>query len=42
MARKTKKPLVSGNEEYVKQNLEFMEFIRKNKCKTKEIKNGKK
>lgn len=43
--KKIEKPtvkLASGNEDYVRQNLEFMEFIKKNKCKTKEIKNGRK
>ena len=34
--------LSSGNVDYVKQNLEFMEFIQNNKCKTKELKYGKK
>ena len=34
--------LSSGNEDYIKQNLEFMEFVQQNKCKTKELKYGKK
>lgn len=45
ITKKEEKPaikLASGNKEYIKQNLEFMEFIQKNKCKTKEIKNGRK
>ena len=33
--------LASGNENYIKQNLEYMEFIQKNKCKTVEVRNGK-
>ena len=33
--------LKSGNEEYIKQNIEFMEFIQKNKCKTRENKYGR-
>ena len=42
--QKQKQPkvkLASGNEEYIKQNLEYMEFIRKNKCKTVEVRNAK-
>ncbi len=36
----TKIELASGNKDYVLQNLEYMEFIRKNKCKTMGGKNG--
>ena len=34
--------LATGNTKYVEQNLEFMEFIQKNNCKTKELKHGRK
>ena len=34
--------LVSGNTDYIAQNLEMLEFIKANKCKTVAVKNGKK
>ena len=34
--------LKSGNSNYIQQNLEFMKFIQANKCKTREVKYGKK
>lgn len=34
--------LTSGNTDYLAQNLEFMQFIKENKCKTKAVKNGRK
>ena len=39
---KKKIELISGNTEYIAQNLEMMEFIKANKCKTVAVKNGKK
>ena len=46
--KETKKPskkeikLVSGNADYIAQNLEMLEFIKANKCKTMAVKHGKK
>ena len=37
-----KMKLASGNTKYIDQNLEFMEFIQKNNCRTKELKHGRK
>ena len=40
--KKREIPLNSVNTDYLRQNLEFMQFIKENKCKTKVVKDGRK